>query len=248
MKDEDCASDNVSCTVETCSNHLCTHVATDSKCMPSGDVCKPNKCDAAADCKQVDISVAKTLMNASSTLGNGSFELSGAPDTGAAGWAEIGTFKMIYNCTGAGCAATNGTTFTMAGDGNWVAWLGGTTTASITGLDHLIHLPAGAVKLQIMADQNFQTKSVATANKDVFEVQLQDATQVQIGAALLHATNANAQTNSAHAWTANGINVTTDVSAHADEDVHIVLWSSVDATLPTDFFIDNVRITATVCQ
>ena len=113
-------------------------------------------------------------------------------------------------------------------------------------------MPAGTVKLQVMADTNFQTKSAASGNKDSFEVRLLDAAKGMVGAPLFASSNVNAQTGAAHAWTVNGINVTADVSAytgaHPGEDSYLSLWSSVDATLTTDFFVDNVRVMATVCQ
>jgi len=256
----DCAADSLSCTVETCTNHVCSHVATDSVCGPTGDVCKVNKCDLATagptGCKQVDISTTKVVIGTSSAQGNGGFEqITGTgTDISAVGWADVGTFTMIYNCTpsGSGCTGSNGKTTTGAGGQDYLAWLGGTSTASIGGVDHLISLPLGTVKLQVLADTNFQTKSTATTNKDLFEVRLLNSAKVQQGAALFAASNVNAQTGMARAWTANGINVTVDVSAYASahpaEDSYISLWASVDATLITDFFIDNVRVTATVCQ
>jgi hypothetical protein len=252
LNDGDCVTDNVSCTVETCSNHVCSHVPADSLCAASGDVCKPNKCDAAVSCKQVDISVPKVVIGTSSALGNGGFEQSSGD--GAAGWAEIGTFTMIYDCgaASAGCVGSNGTTYTGTGGGDFVAWLGGTSTASVTGVDHLIGLPLGTVKLQVMADINFQTKGAGSANKDFFEVRLLNSAKGQVGPALYAASNLTAQTETARVWTQNGINATIDVSAyastHVGEDSYISFWSSVDASLKTDFFIDNVRVTATVCQ
>jgi hypothetical protein len=254
LNDSDCATDNVSCTVERCTNHVCSHVATDSQCPASGDVCKPNKCDAAAPggCKQVDISVPKAIIGIGSAQGNGGFEQ--ASGTGAAGWAEVGTFTMIFNCSasGPGCVGANGTTFTGTGSGDFLAWLGGTSMASVTGIDHLIGLPLGTVRLQVMADINFQTKNATTSNKDFFEVRLLDSAKGQVGAALHAASNLTAQTGTARSWTPNGINATVDVSAyaatHVGQDSYISFWSSVDASLKTDFFVDNVRVTATVCQ
>jgi hypothetical protein len=252
LASSDCATDNVSCTVETCSNHTCVHVATDSLCAASGDVCKPNKCDAALSCKQVDISAQKVVIGTSSTLGNGGFEQSSG--TGAAGWADVGTYTMIFNCSasGPGCVGSNGTTYTGTGSGDYLAWLGGTQAASVTGVDHLIGLPLGTVKLQVMADINFQTKSASSNNKDFFEIRLLNSGKGQVGTALFASSNLTAQIGSARAWTPNGVNVTVDVATyaatHVGEDSYISLWSSVDASLKTDFFIDNVRVTATVCQ
>ena len=246
----------MSCTVETCTNHVCSHVATDNQCAVSSDACKPNKCDAALGCKQVDISTAKVVIGIGSGQGNGGFEQSGGSGV-ATGWANVGTFEMVYSCgpTSSGCAGTNGSTVTESGTvagGDYLAWLGGTPSASVTGIDHLIALPAGTMKLQVVADINFQTKSSAANNKDVFEVRLLDSAKTQVGAALFAASNSSAQTGSLRSWTPDGINKTVDVSAyaatHVGADSYLSFWSSVDGSLPTDFFIDNVRVTATVCQ
>jgi len=216
-------------------------------------MCKPNKCDAALGCKSVDVSAAKVVIGTSSAQGNGGFEQ--ASGTSAAGWVDIGTFPMIFNCTpsGVGCAGINGTTYTQVGTGfDYLAWLGGTSTASVTGVDHLIVLPAGTVKLQVIADINFQTKNTASANKDSFEVRLLDSGKIQVGSALFVSSNATAQTGTLRNWTPNGINVTADVAAyasgHVGADSYISFWSSIDGSQRTDFFIDNVRVTATVCQ
>ncbi|HET7539205.1 MAG TPA: hypothetical protein VFK05_05015 [Polyangiaceae bacterium] len=253
LSNADCATDNVSCTLETCTNHQCSHVATDSKCSASGDVCLPNKCDPVQDCKKVDISVQKALVGIGSTQGNGGFEQSDGASA-AAGWADFGGYRIVYNCgpSTSGCSGTNGATTTGTSGGDFLAWLGGTSMATTTGTNHLIALPTGTQKLQVIADINFQTKNATATNKDYFEVRLLDSSKTQVGAALYKASNMNAQTGSARSWTANAINATADVSAyaaaHVGEDSYISLWSSVDASLTTDFFIDNVRVTATICQ
>ncbi len=251
VKDEDCASDGVSCTVDTCTNHACTHVATDSQCMPSGDACKPNKCDAVADCKQVDISVANTLMNDDPNVGNGSFE-NGMNMGNAVGWSNTGTdAAIIWDCTGTavpangGCKGSVGTAF--QDDGNLLAWFGGTTYAAVDQVEHQLALPAGTTTLLIQADLNAQTVSTAAGNKDSFDVLLLDAAKVQIGLPVYTATNVTAQT-SAPKWTSNAVNKTVDVSAQAGKKIFLRLRSNVDATLKTDFFVDNVRVVATVCQ
>jgi hypothetical protein len=69
----------------------------------------------------------------------------------------------------------------------------------------------------------------------------------QVGATVVTLTNATGQTGGAVAWTANGIDKTVDATA-LPSSVLLSLHSSVDAPLKTDFFIDNVRVTATVCQ
>jgi len=257
LTNTDCATDNVSCTVETCSNHLCSHVATDSLCSSSNDVCKPNKCNVTLDCKQVDISLSKPVIGLGSSQGNGGFEAQSG--SSAAGWADVGGYIMIYNCAssgtppGPGCPSSNGTTYTHSTGGDYLAWLGGTKGATVTGIDHLIVLPPGSVKLQVVADINFQTKSTSTSNKDYIEVRLLKSDKGQVGSALYAASNANAQTGSARAWTKDvalgpAVDVSAYAAAHPGEDSYVSFWSSVDSSNTTDFFIDNVRVTATVCQ
>ena len=222
----------------------------DADCSPSGNVCKPNKCDVAT-CKQVDVSMANTLMNDDPNVGNGSFE--NAVDMGnAVGWTNSGAdAAVIYDCTGTavpangGCIGSAGTTF--QDDGNFVAWLGGTTYAAVDQIEHVLTLPTGTTTLSIQADLNAQTQSIAASNKDTFDVLLLDASKIQIGQPIFSSSNATAQT-AATKWTSNAINKTVDVSLQAGKKVYLRLRSSVDATLKTDFFVDNVRVVATVCQ
>lgn len=250
----DCVSDGVSCTIETCTNHVCSHVPTDSQCAPSGDQCLPNKCDAVANCKQVDISSLKPIITTATDGGNGGFEaVTAAPppndtEVTANGWSETGTYFTIYQCGSGGCDGANGTTFPqtpISAGGNSIAWTG---IAGVTELYRPISLPSGTTKVQLLVDINFQTKSTAATNHDYFEVRLLDANFVQVGTPLIALSNANAQTGTAHAWTKDGINVTRDVSSLAGKSAHLMFWSTVDATLRTDFFFDNVRLVATVCQ
>jgi len=44
------------------------------------------------------------------------------------------------------------------------------------------------------------------------------------------------------------VDVSAYASAHPGEDSYISFWSSVDGSVVTDFFLDNVRVNATVCQ
>jgi hypothetical protein len=259
VKDADCVSDGVSCTDETCVNHACMHVPDDSKCTPSGDICKPNKCDATVSCKQVDISLPTALIASGSTQGNGSFEVgtgkSKAAGSGTAvGWEDVGDDPVIYNCTGTpsppvgGCVGSAATTF-MANiaDGNLLAWFAGTEYAAVDELQRLVHLPPGTTTILIQADTNVQTQSVAASNSDSFDVRLLDSSHSQIGAAVVTLSNRTAQTTTAN-WTLNGISKSVDASAQAGNDIYLSLRSTVDAALTTDFFIDNVRVTATVCE
>ena len=247
VKDADCASDGVACTNDTCTNHVCKHVADDTKCTASGNVCKPNRCDATLDCKQVDITLSSPLIQAGKTLGNGSFE-DGVDQGDAVGWSNNGDDYVIYNCTGLGCIGSSGTTLSAPGDGILCAWFGGTTVAAVDELVREIMLPPGTQTLHIQADTNVQTKSVAATNHDFFDIRFLDPMSLaQVGATVVTLTNATGQTGGAVAWTANGIDKTVDATA-LPSSVLLSLHSSVDAPLKTDFFIDNVRVTATVCQ
>jgi hypothetical protein len=247
----DCASDNVSCTVETCSNHVCSHVATDSQCAPSGDVCKPNKCDLTLGCKQVDVTSLVALITADAANGNGSFE-AGMPATTmpahprgpATGWSEGGVNWITNDCANSAC---NGT---VASAGTVLAWFGGDANAGVQDLRHLLSLLGGTTKLHIQADTNLQTASRAGTNHDLFQVRLLDSSNTQIGATLFSKSNADAQIGPSFAWTPNGIDLTVDVSAYAGKDVFLSFWSSNDTNMNTisNFFVDNVRVTATVCK
>ncbi|MEI9935877.1 MAG: hypothetical protein WDO69_01505 [Pseudomonadota bacterium] len=259
---KDCAPDDVSCTVETCNDHVCSHVATDSQCPASGDVCNPNKCDIAAPggCKQVDITSESSIVGTAVDGGNGGFEdsvldPSNTPpvaDTwGANGWLETGNYYIIYQCGSGGCTGSNGATLPeppISVGGAFIAWTGSKFDSGETELYRAISFPVGTTKVQLLVDTNFQTKSTATTNHDYFEVRLLDSNLAQIGAPLAALSNANAQTGTAHAWTKDGINVTRDASALAGKAVFLMIWTSVDTTLRSDFFFDNVRVIATVCK
>ena len=249
VQDADCATDNVSCTVETCDNHVCTHVATDSKC-PSTDVCNPGKCDATSGCTTTTITpTAQVLISAG--VNNGSFEMLDTTPEGdphpATGWSEDGPYWITRDCTDAGCYASNSNP-TYASAGKVLAWLGGTNKAGIGDLNRVISIPAGAISLHVQADINFQTSSKGAGNKDLFQVRLMDSTYTQIGDSLYSASAADAQTGTAHVWSPNGIDVMADVSALAGQEISISFWSSLDTTSITDFFMDNVRISVTYCQ
>ncbi|HYQ44124.1 MAG TPA: hypothetical protein VER11_19215 [Polyangiaceae bacterium] len=253
----DCATDSVSCTVATCTNHVCSQVPTDSQCAASGDVCKPNKCDATLDCKQVDITALNSIISTANDGGNGGFEdvtlVTGPPpknetNATAKGWLETGNFYIIYDCGSGGCTGVNGTTFPqspLSAGGTYVAWTG---SEAETELYRAIAFPEGTTKVQALVDINFQTESTAPENHDFFEVRLLDSSLAQIGSPLAALSNANGQTGTAHAWTKDGIKATRDVSALAGKSGYLMFWTSADATLATDFFFDNVRLIATVCK
>jgi hypothetical protein len=251
----DCATDNVSCTVETCTNHACSHVATDNLCAPSNDVCKPNKCDAAVPggCKQVDISAPSSIISTAVDGGNGGFEaVTAAPkmNVTANGWLETGSFYLVYQCGSGGCSGANGATFPQSPigiGGSTMAWLG---SAGVSELYRSVSFPAGTTQVQILVDIDFQTKDKSSTNQDFFEVRLLDSSQVQVGAPLFASSNgaAETQTGTARAWSKDKINVTRDVVTLAGKPGYLLFWSSVDATLQTDFFFDNVRLIATVCK
>lgn len=257
----DCASDNVSCTVETCTSHVCLHVLSDNLCPVSNDVCKPNKCDVAAPggCKQVDITSLSSILSTATDGGNGGFEDTvvdppppqQALGVLAKGWLETGDYYIIYNCGSGGCTGGNGTTFPqspLAAGGAFVAWTGSQFSSGVTELYRATSFPVGTTKVQVLVDTNFQTKSAATTNHDYFEVRLLDSNLVQMGTPLAALSNVNAQTGSARAWTKDAINATRDATALAGKSGYVLFWTSVDTSMRSDFFFDNVRVIATVCK
>ncbi|HYP77127.1 MAG TPA: hypothetical protein VER12_14260 [Polyangiaceae bacterium] len=262
LSSSDCVTDNVSCTVETCSNHLCSHVATDTQCAPSGDACKPNKCDATLNCKQVDITSLTPIVSTAVDNGNGGFEdsmvdpsLPSQPPPAdsfvAKGWLETGDYYISYECGSGGCAGTNGATFPQAPisvGGRFVAWMGSQTDSGVTQLYRAIALPTGTTNVQLLVDINLQTKSTATTNHDYFEARVLDSNLAQVGTALAALSNVNAQTGGGRAWTKDGINATRDLSALAGKPAFLMFWTSVDTSARSDFFFDNVRLVATVCK
>lgn len=245
VKDADCVADKVSCTVETCTNHACTHVTTDSKCPASTDACKPSKCDAAVGCTTVTITpTSQVLIAADPAKGNGSFEAGTKPATG---WFEDGPYYITKNCN-AGCTPGSNSGLTYASSGKVLAWLGGIQDADIGDLNRVISLPAGASSLHVQADTNFQAASGAGANAGYFQVQLMDGAYLPIGNPLFKKLATEVQIGNTHVWTANGIDVTADVTAFAGTDISISFNSYTDPNKLSDFFIDNVRVSVTACQ
>jgi len=221
-------------------------VATDSLCSPSGNICKPSKCDAVAGCKQVDISTQATLIDAD-TVGNGSFELGSKPATG---WSEVGKYWLTRDCVATSCIPGSNSTVMKASAGKVLAWLGGVPDAGVGELSQTLTLPAGTQTLHIQADTSFQTQKNIAANADSFQLRLMDAAYVQIGSPLVTKSAVDIPATGARPWAANGIDVTPDVSAYAGKIVTLSFWSSCDtgAGSITDFYVDNVRVTATICK
>jgi len=244
VKNADCASDSVSCTVETCINHACSHVATDSKCPASVDACSTSKCDATAGCTTIAITpTLQSLIAADPAKGNGSFEAGSKPATG---WEEDGPYFITKNCNG-GCTPGSNGGLTSPSTGKVLAWFGGIADADFGDLNRSISLPIGAVSLRVQADTNFQTASTS-ANAGFLQVRLMDAAYVQIGDPLYSKSATAVQLGNTHVWTPNGIDVSTDVTAYAGKNVSISFYSFTDPKSLSDFFIDNVRVSVTVCQ
>lgn len=243
-EDADCANDDVSCTVEKCTNHVCAHVPTDSKCPAAVDACSRSKCDATAGCTTVAITpTAQSLIAADPGKGNGSFEAGSKPATG---WEEDGPYFITKNCS-SGCIPGSNGGVTYPSTGKVLAWFGGIADANFGDLNRIISLPVGAVSLHVQADTNFQTAS-SSSNAGYLEVRLMDAGYVQIGSALYSKSAQAVQVGDTHVWTANGIDVTTDVKALAGKDVSVSFHSFTDPQHLSDFFVDNVRVSVTFCQ
>jgi hypothetical protein len=244
LKDADCATDNVSCTVETCVNHACSYVPTDSKCPAGVDACNPSKCDAAAGCKTITLTpMTQSLIAADPSQGNGSFEAGSKPATG---WEEDGPYFITKNCN-SGCTPGSNSGVTYPSTGKVLAWLGGIADADFGDLNRSVSLPVGAVSLRVQADTNFQTASTS-ANAGFFQVRLMNEAYAPIGDPLYSVSATQVQLGKTHVWTANGVDVTTDVHALAGKNVSISFYSFTDPTSLSDFFIDNVRVSVTFCQ
>lgn len=239
----DC-NDNNECTTDTCVAQQCVQTA-----VAKGEACTGGTCNGLPNAPKCVTCGEVALITASTTKGNGSFEQPGTSAQSAQGWIDSGNYYLVYaNVDGPFDGAT-GNTSIKPGNGSYFAWLGGPVDAGVSSLTTTIDLPAGSTTLTLIADTNFQTKNPAATNKDGFEVRLLDGiTDLPIGMPVFSASPATAQTGTAHAWTTNGINKTADVTAQAGKTISVMFWSSVDATDVTDFFFDNVRVSATVCQ
>lgn len=185
------------------------------------------------------------------TLLDGSFEDDGP-------WVETGMYTNITNCNnGAGCAGTvGGATFPV--HGSYFAWMGGIDGFGDR-ITTVVNIPANAKTLSLKADTNFQTDDNSASNEDSATFSLIDqfvATTTLL--TLWTATAEDARTSNAQ-WDSDGVDVTADVSSLAGTTVRLKLAAVNDNPkanppnpltndYPTDFFIDNIRVTVNVCE
>jgi hypothetical protein len=196
-------------------------------------------CDAILDCQQTDIATTVPLMN--DTQRDGSFE-NGESTT----WTEYGGYTIIFPCDpDVPCGETSGST--SAPHGGWLAWLGG-VNANTGGINHLVPLPAGTVFLQLVADVNFETEEILGATAlDSFTARITNTGGVELFE-IVTRSNQNAAQVGFATWTEDGINVTFDASDWAGGTIKLEFESVTNGSNLTEFFIDDVRLTATVCQ
>jgi hypothetical protein len=187
------------------------------------------------------------------TLLDGSFE-----DTDpSADWVEVGTYINITDCNGVGCSGqVDG--LTLPEHGETLVWMGGIDGFSDR-VTMVMSIPANAKTISLKADTNFQTDDNSASNADSATFSLID--QFIAATTLLTlwtGTAEDARTSNAQ-WDSDGIDVTADVSSLAGTTVRLKLNAINDNPNtgnpnpstnddPTDFFIDNIRVTVNVCE
>lgn len=258
LVNSDCASDGFSCTNEVCNSGVCSSPKDNTKCSNlDGNVCTRPTCEATSGtgptgCVEVNISVITDLVTTSASSGNGGFEaLDG--DNDAVGWIEEGgAYDLSYTCgaapSGNGCEGIVDDR-TFASSGSNAMWLAG-VNSNAADFYKLLLLPANTTRLEVIFDHNIQTVSTSASNADHLRIWFEDEERTHIGTALGSWNATNGQTSNA-VWTKN-VSVNTDgkginVASYAGGYVIISFESITNATLITDFFVDNVRIRATVC-
>lgn len=240
----DC-DDGIACTEDICEDGTCRHVANDALCSGAG-ACGPSICDATQGCQAPEPPSEVTLVSA--TTRNGSFETGILPDP--APWLTTSNkdLVVIYDCSSPGiCNGIHGAISATQGDR--LLWLGGDHDHQDSAFQ-LLKLPPGTIGLRIVADVNFQTEETGPSNHDTFEVWLRGAVDPMplLESPLHRSVSRDAQASSAQ-WSRGVVLVDdADVSELAGETVRVSFESISDDDAYTDFFVDNIRITASVCE
>lgn len=229
---EDC-DDGVECTRDLCTDEACSHTPDGSLCPDSGDVCLRNVCDESLGCQTEDIRRQEVLIDQG--VGDGSFEV----DDGS--WDEFGSDFIIFEDPAQG--VNDGT---LASHGEWYAWFGGLHGEDAGGIRQLIDLPEGTTTLSLVANASFQTEQ-RSGNDDSIRFQITDLANNEL--LLLGDFSAEDATDDGSiAWVFDGVNLTGDASDLAGRsNVRLRIVSRTDDAYYTDFFVDDVRLTATVC-
>ncbi len=224
-----------------CDAGTCVECTSHTQCS-GGTTCDPFRCQAGS-CVQVDVRQVVTLIDGS-TLDGGfeTGEANGSP------WDETGNFQIIFECSPLGeddgCSGVYGDFYTPTG--NYLAWLGGVDD-EIGSIYQPVPLPSGIQTLRLRADTNFMTLDSPVSTYDFMTINLKNMS----GGTLLTLdsfSNEDAQESPANVWTTNGIDKTYPVSALGGQTVNFSLDYKTDPTLATDFLVDNLRLTATVCE
>jgi hypothetical protein len=159
-------------------------------------------------------------------------------------WTVDGAFELIYRCVAAD-DCPGAVDYTFAYKGSQLAWLGGTYDDEGS-LSQPVSLPTGAVSLRVRADTSFQTVS-PDLQTDTLDLELYDSNNSTRLGLLASYSDEDASETSTE-WTADFIDEEIDVSAWAGQAVRVRFSSKTDSEYYTDFFIDNVRVSVTVCN
>lgn len=239
----DC-DDGIDCTEDICEDGTCHHVPNDALCSGEG-ACGPSTCDVDQGCQPTEPPSEVTLVNA--TTRNGSFETGILPDPSPWLTTSNKDLVVIYDCSQDTCDGIHGSMSATQGDR--LLWLGGDHDHQDSAFQ-LLQLPPGTIGLRIVADVNFQTEETGPSNHDTFEVWLRGAVDSMplIGSPLHRSVSPDVQAGSA-VWSRDVVLVDdADVSELAEETVRVSFESISDEESYTDFFVDNIRITVSVCE
>lgn len=240
----DC-DDGIDCTEDSCEEGTCRHVPNDALC--SGEnACGPSVCNVIQGCRLLEPSEV-TLVDA--TTRNGSFETGMLPDPFPWTTDSNQDLVVIYDCTSPSTPCEGIHAFISASHGDRLLWLGGVDDHHDSAYQ-FVDLPAGTVGLRIVADLKFQTEETGPSNQDVFEIWLRGISDPMplIESPLHRSLSRDAQGSSAQ-WSRDVTLVDdADVRPVAGRTVRISFESTSDDEDLTDFFVDNIRITATVCE
>lgn len=233
----DC-SDGVACTADSCDAGVCSSTPNAGLCTGNSAACVPDECATASGCRSEVI-----LVNESSMYNNGSFEFGELPEPGP--WQYISPYDLVYSCA-SGCESTQNR-ITYCSHGPRCLWLAGASNHQDEAY-LLLTLPAGARRLEIRGDTSLQTQNSSPSNNDFTEVWLKNLAGTPLIATPIWRRTAEDAATSGVAWTADGLDVEVDVSPWAGSDIRFSIQASTNNSQRSDFFFDNIRITAVVCE
>jgi len=226
----DC-DDAIDCTTDTCSGAgVCVHTPDDGVCAASGYVCLPNQCVVGVGCSPVDITEEVQL------VANGNLDSGGS-------WSEASSngYPLIV-VEDATVAAHTPTRY---------AWLGG-AWYEFSELFQLVSVPTGTQALNLNFFYQLSTNDPyywLPYNYNVMGAEILSSD----GGTVLQTILALGNQDTTGSWTE--VSVDLDPS-WAGTDVLVYFWASIGAEYyssgyyfgNTNFRIDTVSLTASVCQ